>query len=178
MDMSTAVREGIVTLELFEPNIGIARSLASWFWMEGAEREDVEQEALCALWIASRDYNASTGVPFPAFARIVIRRRLSTAVKSAQRMKNAPLNDSQRVVVDSDGELGEAVVLAPDPNGDACDAACRREHVMSVLRCLATELTENEREAVLHLANGYGVTSKRIDNAAHRGRVKLRRAGA
>lgn len=162
--------------QLIRRHTGLAYGIAGDYWLPGADQDDTRQEALIALYAAAVDYRAAAGVPFEAFARIVIRRRLASAVTHARAGKHRPLTDAQRVTILPDGELGEAITLQRDPRGDLHEQAERRQHVRDVLRAISRDLTPLERTAVLHLTNGGPVTSKAIDNAAHRARRKLRAA--
>lgn len=86
------------------------RPFAIWIAREyripGADREDVEQEAMVALWQAVRDYRAGHGTTFKTFAALVIRRHLITCLVSAQRLEQ-PLHwrRPRRVFVNSLSDL-------------------------------------------------------------------------
>lgn len=158
---------------LFSENVHLADEIARYWFIPGGDEDDVRQEALIALYAASLDYRASAGIPFTAFAKMVIRRRLASAVRSATAGKHQVLTGSQRVVRLGHGELAEAHVLAPDPLGDAHDRAERRQHVRDVIDCVNRVLTPLERECIISVANGGHVTTKRIDNALARARRRL-----
>ena len=66
----------------------IAYAIAAEYRIPGLERQDVDQEACVALWLASRAYDRSKG-SFPAFARLVIHRRLTDLVREATRQKRS-----------------------------------------------------------------------------------------
>lgn len=131
----------------------IARAIAREYFIRGADRDDVEQEALVALWEACRCYDRSKGT-FPAFARLVIHRRLRDAVKIANRHYYPP----------TDGSDG---VKAPN----VTEARARVRAVVSAFAVL----TYRERSCVIASLNG-----ERLDHAAHRSlyvaRKKLRAA--
>lgn len=68
----------------------IAYGVANQYFLQGADREDVEQEALVALWLAARDYDPARG-PFKPYAALWVHRRLQDKVKAAGRLKHRQL---------------------------------------------------------------------------------------
>lgn len=160
--------------ELFTQHVPVATGIAHYYYLAGADHDDVRQEALIALWVASRDYNPDTGVPFEVFARIVLRRRLATSVNSARALKHDMLTSADRQVILDNGVIAEAVSLAVDKHGDAFDQAARRQHVRDVVAAVNRDLSPLERETLLRVMNGGMVGDKSADNALHRARTKLR----
>ena len=75
----------------FRPYI---KSLSGKYFLAGADAEDVIQEGMIGLFGAIRDYSLSEGTSFDVFARMCIRRRIQTAVRTANRKKHQPLNSS------------------------------------------------------------------------------------
>ena len=144
----------------------IATAIASRYYIPGADRQDVEQEALIALWEACRTYDPDRG-PFQPFANTVIRRRLTDAIKAANRQKALALTTSAR-----DRELPHLHQVA-----DRCETA---EEIRRVLEAV-TRLSAWERHCVIGTATGLsyaeiGGNPKRVDNTLYRARRKLRAA--
>lgn len=146
---------------------GLARSLARRYFLPGGDADDLEQEALIALWVAARNYDPDSGVPFEAFAALLIRRRLWTAIKTANRGSHRMISDAYRVLDDTTGaytfdELVEA-----------------REELREITSRMGL-LTELEAAAVAISANGFhrpGGILKTHDNALQRAKRKLRSEG-
>jgi RNA polymerase sigma factor (sigma-70 family) len=74
----------------------LAYGIARDYFLPGAERQDVEQEALVGLWIAAKEWDRAKGASFRTFARVVIERRLASLVRTATAEKNRVLTDSER----------------------------------------------------------------------------------
>lgn len=135
----------------------IAYAIARDYFIPGADRDDVRQEALIGLWIAARAYKKEKG-PFPAFARVVVQRHLKDRVKAANRPKARLLTDADRTA-----EIA-------DRTADETDTQ------LSLLVDALPTLSELERRALAASLNGQPITSKQQDNALQRARTKLRRA--
>lgn len=139
---------------LFTRHQGLARKIASDYHLPGADRDDVQQEALIGLWEAARAHDPSKGA-FPAFAATVIRRRLASCLKSAHAQKHQPLTRSARTV--------------PPVSVDDQET---RDRIRAIVAAVPT-LTTAERKAVAdHLNHGRASD----DNALYRARVKLKAA--
>lgn len=81
---------------LYERHVGLAVSIARDYWLPGADSDDVAQEARIGLWVAAREYDPARGVPFAAWASIVIRRRLVGLLRAARAEKQLVLTDAGR----------------------------------------------------------------------------------
>jgi RNA polymerase sporulation-specific sigma factor len=168
-------------LELIESYAGLARGIArrlGWH-LPGAELEDLEQEACLGLLLAARGYRAGTDVPFPAFAAICVRRRLSDALRGASSRRQQPLTWARRSLRNSEGEELELAQLLPDPIG--LEQLLEARERLRAIVAAAGRLTPLERRALFGLAAGYSYAElgdglKRVDNAIQSGRRKLRAA--
>ena len=170
--------------ELLERYKETARAKASLYYMLGADSEDVIQEGMVGLFNAVRSFDPSRGASFSTFANLCINRRILSAVKSAGRLKNAPLNDSlsfdlpldeastqtlaDRIPADSSTDP-EALLLLEDLN--------RRilEDSDSLLSPLERQVVRGlvEGKDYRHIADELGRSPKSIDNAIQRVRKKL-----
>lgn len=138
---------------LFQRHQGIAHSVARNYWLRGADRDDVRQEARLALWEACQAYDPAKG-SFPPFARLVINRKLSSRLKVTMR-HHAPATDQAELVA------------APE----------RQEGLLDGLLAALPSLTVLERQALADFLNGVPTTSSKAhENALHRARRKLREA--
>ena len=63
-------------------------------FISGAEKDDVIQEGMIGLYKAIRDFVAERNVGFYPFAKMCIERQIATALKTANRQKHKPLNES------------------------------------------------------------------------------------
>jgi RNA polymerase sigma factor (sigma-70 family) len=163
---------------LYTRHLRVAHAIARDFYWPGAEPADVVQEARIGLWVACREYDREKGHGnFPAFAKLVIRRRLASCVKHATLPKRGPLDDSIREVELEDGPAAIADVI---PGGaDPADVVVAREEMRELLGRVAG-LTPLERRCVIGVATGHAYEElgdpKVVDNAIARARTKLRGA--
>ena len=72
----------------------IVNMKASKFFAVGIEKDDIIQEGLIGLYKATKSYDIEKQNSFKSFANMCIERQLITAVKSANRQKNIPLNSA------------------------------------------------------------------------------------
>lgn len=70
----------------------MVRYKASLFFMPGADREDLIQEGMIGLFKAMTEFDPSRNPQFRAFANLLVKRQLLTAIKTSQRQKHMPLN--------------------------------------------------------------------------------------
>ena len=136
----------------------IARGIASDFYLPGSDRDDVRQEADIALWEAATHYRREHG-SFPAFARLVVKRRLVDRLKESTREKRRVLTDATREIEDA---------MTGDPLED-------RERLRALVKAMHT-LNEWERDAVVRIVNDVPIQGKTDDTQRYRVRKKLREA--
>lgn len=158
----------------------LARAIASEFRLPGADREDVEAEAMIGVLEAIRSYRPelATDGGLRSWVAFVVRRNLYDALTAARRLKHGPLTDSIRDVVAEDGETVPILDVVADPRADVPDLVELRERVRR-LRAAIPTLSPLERETIAFVANG-GIYSrkgaggtKKMENAVDRARRKL-----
>lgn len=154
---------------------GLAQMIANEFFLPGSDREDVVQEAMIGLLVAIRMYDGKGA--FYRFAVLVIRRWLSTELKSARCGKRRLLTESVRVMHDKDSGIDyPAAEQIEDPRGDVVDLLSRREDFARLIAATHA-LSDLEREGLRFVIDGVNYSgNKRIDNAIQRAREKLRDA--
>ena len=79
--------------ELFNDNIDLASILAKKWHINGYDTDDLVQEGLIALWIASGRYDPSRGASFRTYASVCINNRYQDlARKSSKRVKTISID--------------------------------------------------------------------------------------
>lgn len=150
---------------LYTKHQQIADNAALGWRLPGSELEDVKQEARVALWEAARSYDPGLGVPFHAFAKIVIHHHLSDRLRIATRGKHRLLTEAARDLED-----------APTSQEEMLE---RRAELRSLVTAFQ-QLSLLEQDAIRASATGTPYTEigsfKQVDNAVQRGRRKLRSA--
>ena len=72
------------------------------YFLIGAEKDDLLQVGMIGLWQAVIDFRCERAISFPAFAKVCIQRHIITAIKTATRQKQQPLNTSLSLESPSD----------------------------------------------------------------------------
>jgi RNA polymerase sporulation-specific sigma factor len=162
----------------------LVRTAVQAFYIPGTEREDLLQIGMIGLWQAIVDFRRERSPSFPAFARVCIRRHLLTAIKSASRLKQAPLNCSMPI------EASGLLTADPIPSSAATSLLCpdpetvilQRERVIGLQRTLRTVLSDFEWSVLAgfrhglsynEIASRLGCKVKSVDNALARIRRKV-----
>lgn len=155
-----------------------AHYLADRYYLPGGDTDDLRQEALLALLSAIRTYRPEHAVPFGNFADVVIRRRLQTALKFANRQKHRHLNEAVNPDIrNEDGEIVSLIDLLADRNSDPALIVEQRDTLRRYARVIHKDLTPLEKHCLLGYANGTPYlelgAKKTVDNALQRARRKL-----
>ena len=80
----------------------LVRTKVKSYFLVGAEKEDLLQVGMIGLWQAIIDFRSDRAISFPAFAKVCITRHIITAIKTATRQKQMPLNTSLSLESPSD----------------------------------------------------------------------------
>lgn len=159
---------------------------ASVFFLPGADREDVVQEATIGFYQAIRDFDGQHGMAFRGFAELCVNRQLTTAIKSAGRRKHGPLNSYVSFatpVEDADG--GDAVLgdlLSQGGAADPADIVIAKERLRGLQGHVCEVLSELEAQVLTLHIEGRGHReiaehlhrhAKSVDNTLQRVRRKV-----
>lgn len=72
----------------------LVRLRSKFYFIIGADGDDVVQEGMIGLFKAIQSYSDCRGTTFRTFAEICVNRQIVTAIKAASRRKHKPLNES------------------------------------------------------------------------------------
>lgn len=159
----------------------VRTKIRSYFLM-GAEKDDLLQIGMIGLWQSIMDYSAEKEISFLSFARICIERHVITAIKTATRQKQSPLNAAislEYCTEDSDSDFNLAEVLVSESDIDPEEILIRREDGRALREALRTLLSSFEWEVLkrYHVGKSYREIAidlecnpKSVDNAL--GRIK------
>jgi RNA polymerase sporulation-specific sigma factor len=151
----------------------------------GAEKEDLLQVGMIGLWQAIVDYRADKAISFPAFARICIQRHIITAIKTATRQKQIPLNTSLSLESppdESNTEWSLADILTSDETVDPEELVLKREDSMLLHEMLQQMLSDFEWQVLTgykvgksyrEIAYELQCKTKSVDNALARIKRKV-----
>jgi RNA polymerase sporulation-specific sigma factor len=163
----------------------LVRTKVKSYFLVGAEKEDLLQVGMIGLWQAVVDFSCDRAISFPAFAKVCIQRHIITAIKTATRQKQMPLNTSLPLETSSDDsgpDWSLADVLcstsSPDPEGIVLQVEDTRrlhqmlQHMLSDFewRVLAGyQIGKSYREIAVELQ----CKTKSVDNALARIKRKV-----
>jgi len=72
----------------------VVRGKAHFYFIVGADSEDIVQEGMIGIFKAIKGYNEDKHASFHTFVEICVNRQILSAIKMAARQKHAPLNNS------------------------------------------------------------------------------------
>ena len=72
----------------------VVKVKARLYYMPGADEDDVVQEGMIGLFKAVHQYNPDRSASFGTFAGVCVTRQIINAIRTADRKKYQPLNDS------------------------------------------------------------------------------------
>ncbi len=169
-------------LHLFKPKvIAISRE----YFLIGADVDDLIQEGMIGLYKAINIYDKTKNKNFSAFASLCIHRQLQTAVKNANRIKNAPLNSYLPInyyggIGQDDEKYGRFVIV--DDNSDFEKEYIDKELNAIVISKVKNLLTEQQFEMLKMFLNGvnyvtmaehFDISTKQVDNTLQAIKRKL-----
>jgi len=171
--------------QLVRRHLQLARNITRGLYIQGADQDDLHQEAMIALYVAIVSYRRTLNATFEGFAATVIRRRVASAMTAGRAGKHAILTRAHRQVRLDGSDRSDDVAsisLIPDISPGPAERVEAHEQ-LNMLVALSRSLTEVERRSLVGIVNGHsyreiavenGVSEKTVDNAAVRARVKLR----
>jgi RNA polymerase sporulation-specific sigma factor len=176
-------------IEAFRP---LAYVIAREFFLPGADRDDLRQEAMIGVWKGLRDFREGQGTTRKSFVSLCVRRQLITAVKTATRDKHRAFNEALRDMPTAGDDDPTLLGMLASPGADPAHILEERERVETLLTAVAHDLTPLERRVLIAFVNGStmreiaeevgGTTArypdgsprpKRVENALERARAKL-----
>jgi RNA polymerase sporulation-specific sigma factor len=165
----------------------LVRTKIRSFFLMGAEKDDLLQIGMIGLWQSIMDYAPHKEISFLSFARICIERHVITAIKTATRQKQSPLNNAislDHCAEDGESEFSLEEVLVSEAELDPEEMLIHRENARILRNTLKRVLSGFEWEVLrrYHLGKSYReiaidleCNTKSVDNAL--GRIKRKVAG-
>ena len=163
----------------------LVRNKVRSYFLIGAEKEDLLQVGMIGLWQAIVDYRADKAISFPAFARICIQRHIITAIKTATRQKQIPLNTSLSLESspdDSNSEWSLSEILTSEETVDPEELVLKREDSKMLQDMLQHMLSDFEWRVLTgykvgksyrEIASELQCKTKSVDNALARIKRKV-----
>ncbi len=158
------------------------KNICMRFYIAGSTNEDLIQEGMIGLYRAIMNFKHEKNDSFSAFATMCIKRRVLSAVNSANRKKNLPLNTSvslNKPVNDEGKTLGEII---EDSSSNPEDIFISSEKLRSDNKNIVGVLSKMEKSILIEylqeqsyeeIAVKLGISRKSVDNAMQRIRLKI-----
>lgn len=155
----------------YKPLLGYKAKI---FFLIGAEKDDVFQEALIGFYKAIRDYRNGEQSSFKSFSEFCVNRQVISAVRRACRHKHKPLYKYKRLP-----NTGSITIKSSDP----LEKLMLKEWLGKLeLRLKALSITErqvfflyNQGLSYKEIAESVKVSKKQVDNILQRVRAKLKK---
>ena len=161
----------------------LVRVCARPFFLVGGDSEDLTQEGMMGLLSAIREYRPGADTAFKTYAELCIRRRLISAVRSASRLKHAPLNEGVSLEeILSEETQSRSVFAGEQLRRNPEEQVLARESKNDYLSLFSRYLSKLEIDILTlyldglsyaEIAQTSGKTPKSVDNAVQRIRKKL-----
>ena len=155
------------------------------YFLVGAEKDDLLQVGMIGLWQAVVDFRCDKAISFPAFAKVCIQRHIITAIKTATRQKQQPLNTSLSLESPSEDPLADwnlSEVLTGENAMDPEEVVLRYEDTRELRDNLQRLLSEFEwlvlsgyqlGKSYREIADELRCKTKSVDNALARIKRKV-----
>ena len=119
--LAKMAREGSETAEeiLIEKYRSLVKGKTKIYFIIGADNEDVIQEGMIGLFKAVRSYEPDKEATFRTYAELCINRQILSAIKTANRLKHQPLNESlplEKTQDDGESISAETLFTVEDNN--------------------------------------------------------------
>lgn len=155
------------------------------FFINGAEKEDIVQEARIGLYKAIKSFDIEKqSSSFKTFANLCVERQLITAIKSSNRQKHIPLNSSFSLntsAYDENDDTSVLDILDTHAVEDPLEIITKKEYYELIENRIDENLSEFEKnvlekyiqgESYIDIATKLDTPVKSVDNAIQRIRKK------
>ncbi|MDD3893616.1 MAG: RNA polymerase sporulation sigma factor SigH [Syntrophomonadaceae bacterium] len=164
----------------------LVKSRCNYYFLPGADREDLLQEGFIGLYKAIRDYKSKKNISFRSFADLCVKRQIITAVKTATRQKHIPLNSfisySKPL---TDGSPKTIIDIIPGKDSlnpelqfvfkeQICEIEQRVNFILSKLE-YSVLMLYLDGKTYAGIANALGISFKSVTNTMYRLQKKLKK---
>ncbi len=169
----------------------LVKSKSQFYYIIGADGDDVMQEGMIGLFKAIHSFRPDNGAAFRTFADMCISRQIISAIRTASRKKHEPLNES--VSLSDPAAVGNSG--SPNEAGVTLQEILRANHEMEpeqelMMKSLLEQISNNEDNVFStfelqvwelysrgrnyrEIAADLGKTPKAVDNAIQRTKKKI-----
>ena len=163
----------------------LVRACARPYYLAGGDSEDLVQEGMIGLLSAIRNFIPKKDVSFSSYAELCIKRRLFSAIKSANTQKNKPLNEGISLQYLQNENSKENFLFNSESQWRSTeDLVLAKENNAELQKLFNDSLSGFEKKVLEPYLNGSSyneiammlhVNQKSVDNAVQRIRSKVAR---
>ncbi|HBX23188.1 MAG TPA: RNA polymerase sporulation sigma factor SigH [Desulfotomaculum sp.] len=164
----------------------LINALGRKYYIIGADKEDLIQEAMLGFYKAIRDFDPTQKLSFKNFSVLCVKRQIITAIKTATRQKHIPLNSFTSLDMDINEQPGRNLfqVIKNSESMDPERQVILNEALNQVKSTLQLILSPLEMHSLVLYLRGYtymqiadeiGVPNKTITNSMYRLQKKLKK---
>jgi len=168
-------------IEYFEPEV---RKIASKYFLQRADFEDLIQEGRIAIYSAILSYNSHARIPFLHFARLVVKRKIIDYLRGHNRKKHINFNEAYSLDANvAKNDQTTYLDLIQDPR-DPESMLITHEETRELVTDIHKQLSQLESKVFIYhyllglkqqeLSRKLGLTPKALDNAIQRIRRKTK----
>lgn len=141
---------------LFNKYKDLVNMKVSKYFIIGAEKEDIVQEAMIGLYKAVKNFEMDKQNSFKSFANLCIERQLITAIKTSNRQKHIPLNSSlslnTSVYENDDDDVSLIELFNSNTAEDPLDTITKKEYYKFVGNKIHEHLSNFEKQVLSRFA--------------------------
>jgi RNA polymerase sporulation-specific sigma factor len=179
--------DGMASEYLMKKYRHFVRAKASKFFLIGGDKDDLYQEGMIGLYKAIRDFKEDKLASFKVFAELCITRQIITAVKTATRQKQMPLNSYislDKPIYEDESKHTLMDILPGTMVMDPAILIVNQENTADIEEKIAEKLSDLERKVLdlyvaghsyIEISEELNTHVKSIDNALQRVKRKLDR---
>jgi RNA polymerase sporulation-specific sigma factor len=179
--------DGMASEYLMKKYRHFVRAKASKFFLIGGDKDDLYQEGMIGLYKAIRDFKEDKLASFKVFAELCITRQIITAVKTATRQKQMPLNSYislDKPIYEDESKHTLMDILPGSMVTDPAILIVNQENTADIEEKIAEKLSDLERKVLdlyvaghsyIEISEELDTHVKSIDNALQRVKRKLDR---
>lgn len=177
---------------LLEDNKQLVNRIARRYFLVGGTIDDLIQEGMIGLFSAITHFSKKQNCSFKTFANLCIERNIQDAIKSANRLKNLPLNEFMEVTEDGKVRLNSETneskfMFLPSNDNSPEEEYILKQQNKELLEKINTKLSKFEQQVLYLYTEGFSIsnisqnlksTPKSIYNAIARIKQKLNNLNA
>ena len=172
---------------LLEDNKQLVNQIARRYFLVGGTIDDLIQEGMIGLFSAITHFSKNQNCSFKTFATLCIERNIQDAIKSANRLKNLPLNEFMEVTEDGKVRISpenceSKFVFLPSSANSPEEEYISKKQAEEILKNINEKLSVKEQKvfslyidgvSISQIAQQLNATSKSVYNTIARIKQKL-----